>query len=109
MRLYRRNISALGEPTLSEWAALFNWDWGLRVGGVLLMGVRVGLGGSVRHWSMLPVTIAGVLLAAGVVGLCGGDGLGTHPLGLSERHPPSHAAACSGEQPVCGTLWTMES
>lgn len=42
MRLYRRNISALGEPTLSEWAALFNWDWGLRVGGALLMGLGSG-------------------------------------------------------------------
>ncbi|MCC6169088.1 MAG: hypothetical protein IT329_17830 [Caldilineaceae bacterium] len=62
--MLNRNILVLGEPTLSERAALFNW--GLRVGGALLMGVRVGLGRSVRHWSMLPVTIAGVLLAAGV-------------------------------------------
>lgn len=63
--ILNRNISALGEPAFSEWAVLFNW--GLRMGGILLMGFMVGLGRYVRHWSMLPVTVAGIIMAGGVV------------------------------------------
>jgi hypothetical membrane protein len=63
--MLNRDISALGEPALTKRAPLFNW--GLMVGGALLVGFVVGLALSIRHPAMVLVACAGVFMALGVV------------------------------------------
>jgi hypothetical protein len=65
-----RKISTLGKPEFSAWDTLFNW--GLQVGGLLLMGFIIGLSIYVGRRAMLMVALAGVVMAGGVVlvGVC---------------------------------------
>jgi hypothetical protein len=65
-----RKVSTLGQPEFSGWAMLFNW--GLKVGGLLLIVFILGLSLYVGTWSMMLLTISGVLMAGGVVfvGIC---------------------------------------
>ena len=68
--MLNRKISTLGKPQFSGWATLFNR--GLQVGGVCLMVFIVALGFYVKCRAMLVVTLAGVVMASGVVlvGVC---------------------------------------
>jgi hypothetical membrane protein len=63
--IMNRHISALGEPYLSEWAALFNW--GLVVGGAFLVLFMMGLGLYVNHPFMLLPMSSGIITAFGVI------------------------------------------
>ncbi|HXF64589.1 MAG TPA: DUF998 domain-containing protein [Caldilineaceae bacterium] len=60
-----RDISALGEPDFSELAYVFNW--GLRIGGLFLVGFMVALRRYVDHPSFSIALAPGILAAVGVV------------------------------------------
>lgn len=60
-----RNISDLGKPSVSELAPVFNW--GLKIGGLFLMGFMVGLGLCVRHPGMRLIALSGVIAAVAII------------------------------------------
>lgn len=65
-----RKISTLGKPQYSKWAMLFNW--GLQIGGFVLMVFIVSLSLYVKRRAIIVVTVAGLVMAGAVavVGIC---------------------------------------
>lgn len=60
-----RNISDLGKPSVSALAPVFNW--GLKIGGLFLIGFMAGLGLCVRNAGMRLIALSGVIAAVAIM------------------------------------------